>query len=411
MYTRLFLVKKKYLVMVSLVFILALSIVASGFALSTMNLIINSTGTISPNLARVLHVQGRYIKNDLNQTVRLRGVEKGISFLDDPGAGWMGSYGWNPTLVAQELDIMKTWGVNIVRIIEANANWKLNLKDATGKYNHRDIVLQLAQLLAERGMYLMISGYADVPNGYTGGGDGQVPLPYPPYNNRPDIITSVQDWINIYSNMANSLKSQPNVILETHNEPSEGTESSWFSNFQLCLNAIRATGFTGLVVVQWDFGTWVNLDYPPPENPASTLDWVENYSINDPTGNLVYSTHQYRFHHQIGQFSEGGYIDAYTYADIKQAFIYEKLYYVINNLTKPLLIGECGANHYWTGIDYTREMTAWDNQLKLYDEMGLNYIGWWWRAAYPYDLITDDGSPGVPTAPGQILKDHLQLPP
>jgi len=53
------------------------------------NVTIRSSGTIvtiSP-----LHVEGKYIKNGLNQTVFLKGVNK-VEFADDPDGVWMGCY-------------------------------------------------------------------------------------------------------------------------------------------------------------------------------------------------------------------------------------------------------------------------------------------------------------------------------
>lgn len=350
-------------------------------------------------MSMCLHKAGNKVLNDLNQVRRLIGINKGLNWLDSPGCWWMGVAGWDAGRAGQELDKMKSWGCNILRIVEANTNWSENIVDENGVH-HQDMVAQLVQLMAQKGMYLMISSYCDVWNSHSGGGQGQTRGPYPPYNNRPDLIPSIQAWIDIYADMANKLKGFDNVLIEAHNEPECGSASEWLGNVQLWVNAIRATGFTGILVYQWQMAVFSNLDYG---GNGATLGWFFDYPINDPLNNCIPSTHQYRDNGHCGQRQSAPGGNAYTYDDIKLAFQYERLYDVA--AVSPLMIGECGCDVQSPVL--STELEGWRNQLKLYREMGdgVFYLAWWWRQIWKYPLITSDSNP-VPTQGGQIFIDN-----
>lgn len=373
---------------------------------------ITNSGSIS--MIEPLHVEGRYIKSVSGATVSLRGVNK-VEFADNPGATWMGQSimdysGWNPGNVRNELLAMKSWGINVVRTHDAIENWKYDIG------SHRRMYKEFLQIAAETGMYVILDGFS-VRNYWNGA--RQDPLPYPPYQtsiNASQVIANEQEFVQWWVSVANELKTFANVLFEIWNEPVcpagynvTEVEASWFNVSQQVINAVRSTGCNNIIVFQWGYGVFVNLDFPPPSS-AATLDWIVNANLTDPTGNLAYSTHIYRFYGGTGIYSTAqsqqiwNSSNAWDYGEIKRAFQYEKLDWVGNNLSKPLIIGELGCNLYWTGSELQHEIVAWNNTLTILNEWGLHYTAFWWRNIGEFRLL--DTGPWVPppTTSGQILK-------
>jgi len=384
--------------------ILLASIIITGIFVSSAMSSLNSSISI-PNSAIIaaispLHVEGRYIKDVNNNTVVLRGVNK-VEWADQPGGTWMGIpvnsiSSWNPTNVATELISMQSWGINLIRCHQAIEQWLYNIEQ------HRQMLKEFIQLAAERGIYVVFDGYSvrNYANGAT-----QDPLPYPPYQTTPGantIITSGQDYINYMVSVASELKGYPNVIFELWNEPNgnDAAKASWFSVAQRCINAIRATGADNLIIFQWDYNCWANLDFPPPSGSAATMDWVWQANLTDSLGNLVYSTHIYRCY---GAFQRSG-GRAWTLADIQLAF----QYFLFPNVTTkyPLIIGEIGCDLAYTGDELTHELSAFDTCMTLFDQMGISYTPFWWRDIGIFRL--HGGAPHfTANAAGNILVAHL----
>lgn len=362
---------------------------------------IKSSGSIA--IISPLHVEGRYIKDSFGNAMYLRGVNK-AGFEDQPGGIWMGravkDYSqWNPDDVRTELDAMKSWGINTIRCHQAVEHWKYDMGQ------HRQIIKEFLTLAAEKGMYVIYDGYS-IRNYWNGA--KQDPLPYPPYQkseNASDVIASEDEFVEWWVSVAMELKDYPNVIFELWNEPcgDDQAKQSWFNVSQRCIQTIRATGATQLIIFQWRMDCWVNLDYPPPNNPASTMDWIWQANLTDPLGNVVYSTHIYRcygaFHH-----STPSYWNAWEYDEILQAFKYMKFNETIQNY--PLFIGEIGADVAYTEEELQHELLAWGNCLTLFEEMGIHYTAFWWRSIGIFRLHS--GSPDfTPNEAGQILKTHF----
>lgn len=372
---------------------------------------ITITNISMPNITP-LHVDGNYIKNRTGNIVYLRGVQK-AEMADDPDGAWMGNTYWSDANVQAELAIMKSWGANTIRCIQAIENWKYDLSAPYASISNRDAVKRLLTFAGQEGMYVIFTGYR-VTNYFDGG--NQDPLPYPPYQTSTgasSVISSKRNFINWWADVANQLKSYPNVIFEVWNEPHGDSVAmtEYFGVIQQVINAIRATGAQQLIMVQWDYGSWVNLDYPPP-NDASTMDWITQANLTDPLNNLVYVTHIYREYGDTGIYSNStsitqhGSSRAWEYSEIKRALQYEKIDWVQNTLNKPLFITETGANMDQTGSEYTREMTAWNNTLAIFNEWGLNYIAHWWRDIGPFRLLTKSQTLS-PTQSGTILQSRL----
>jgi hypothetical protein len=361
-----------------------------------------------------LHVEGRWIKNETNHTIFLRGVNKG-EMLDDPNGWWNprggGLYSglrvWNPQAVKDNLDAMKMWGANVVRLHNVIEWWIYNNKSY--RQHFKDIITWAG----EREMYVIFDPY-------TINSTAPPPLPFPPYISAEEekIIPTKQAFVDYWVSVANELKNYPNVIFEIFNEPHGNTtmKNDFFNVTQQVINAIRATGADQIIMVQWDYGIWANLDFPPPENPASTLDWIEDYPLNDPLNNILYSTHVYvsegAFHRSESVPPEDRI--RWQYDEIKLGFKYCLVDYVVNNLTKPLFIGETGAWYWWLYYNHTifqRQLAQLNNTLRILEEMGLGYAIWEWRdtaTGIPYGVLDNTVYIPQPNRAGAEVIKHLK---
>lgn len=361
-----------------------------------------------------LHVDGRYIKTSFNRTIMLRGVNK-VEFADDPDGIWMGNTMWNDGNVAAELDAMKSWGINVIRCHMSVETWKFNIGPNSGHpaspycaLPAREAIKRLIVMAAERGMYVILDGYT--VKSYWSGGE-QDPLPYPPYQisaRASEVIASEAEFVDWWISVAQELKIYPNVLFELWNEPhgDETAKTSWKSVAQKCINAIRSEGAQQIIILQWGYGVWAGLA----SGDGEGMEWILDFNLTDPLGNILYSTHVYRIYGGCGLWQyleeEKGTPFGYLYDDVKMAFQIEKLDWVGDVLDKPLFIGETGCDLTWTNDELQRELIAWNNTLTIFNEWKLHYVAFWWREIGTFPLHY--GSPNfTPTSSGQILKDKL----
>ena len=355
-----------------------------------------------------LYTQGRYIKETATgNTIILRGVNQ-AGFLDrangwwnPEGGGYTSGLGiWNPDAVKYNLDGMKRWGCNVLRLHTTIQWWLENTN------NYRQHIRDVITWAGERGIYVIFEPYSVM-------GGTQHPLPFPPYipTEQEAIIPSEQAFIDYWTNVANELKDLPNVLFELYNEPhyNSGAKQAYFRVAQDCINAIRATGADQLIIIQWGYGIWVNMDWP--EASKASMDWVEDYPLNDPLNNIVYSFHNYRgdFHRTTPTR-----VNVWEYDDIKSALQACMVDYVLNTLNKPVLCGEIGANMWETGEALTRELAYFSNSLTIYNEWDLSYIAWIWTIpAHMKHGLLQNGYVWLPppTASGDVLIEAIGVAP
>jgi len=374
---------------------------AGSFAISSItassvnNVLIKSSGTIATTLP--LHVEGRYIKDSLGRTVLLRGVNQ-AGMLDDPNGWWnpeggtiySGLGNWNPEAVEYNFDRMKSWGINVVRLLLTVEWWK------NDEANYRQHIKDSIAWAGERGIYVLVVFWNVQGNG------GPDPLPFPPYSidGSEIIVSDVDGFVNVWRSVAQELSPYPNVLFELWNEPhgDSSAKEAWFNAVQDCITSIRSTSAQQIIVVQWDYGIWVNLDF----DSGSKMDWVEQYPLNDSSGNIVYSTHMYRnnIHSTIPER-----VNSYEYDDLKEGHELCLVPHVLYNLNKPVLIGEVGANMWWTGEELEQELAYFNNSLTIYNEWEIGYIGWVWTATahMQHGLLQNDHWCPPPTQSGEIL--------
>ncbi|MCJ7635664.1 cellulase family glycosylhydrolase [Candidatus Bathyarchaeota archaeon] len=351
-----------------------------------------------------LHVEGRHIKNSLNQIVKLRGVNQ-AGMLDSPNGWWNPEGGgytsglgvWNPDAVKYNLDKMKEWGCNALRL-HTNIQWWLQ-----NPSNYRQHIKDMLTWTAEREIYVIFDFYSVQEK------TGQDHLPFPPYSlsGSETIVPDVATFVDVWRSVASELGIFSNVVFELWNEPgcegaSTEAKEAWFNAVQQCIVAIRETA-DNIIIVQWDCGIWCNLDFPPPANLAATMSWVESYPLHDSQGNIVYSFHNYRggFHRTVPTR-----VNVWEYDDIKLALQYCLVNYVLNTLNKPVLCGEIGANMWWTGDELERELAYFNNNLTIYNEWNMSYIAWVWTVpAHMQHGLLQNGYAWCPppTQSGEIL--------
>lgn len=339
-----------------------------------------------------LQIKGSYIENSFGQVVRLRGVCL-RGFVDGPTGHWIDGDGvlryfsWDETIVKKNLDEIKGWGMNTIRIFLVIEGWK------AGQY--QNYVKQLLTWAGERGIYLIV-GFGDVkwwsPDYIEG------PYPWPPYTNYTSIVADKQDFIDIYANLASELRDFPNVIFEVYGEWGGGadiaTQNEWFNVVQKCVDAIRAAGAHQIIDVGWGWGL----------GGSNTMDWVEKFPLNDSINNIIYDTHIYRSGGGTGVGPDG----PSDYESIKEFWQTRLLDHLIFNLNKSLLIGEIGADIAYTDpTQLQQELTAWSNQLQILNEWNANYIAFWWWPTGIYRLHISPDTEGYqaysPNKAGEIL--------
>jgi hypothetical protein len=367
-----------------------------------MDYVTVNSGTTS-EVMLPLHVSGNQLLDSNNDVITLRGIDY-TYFTDGPCGSWMlpdGNIDWNTwdtDDVDVNLDAIQCWGCNSVRVLATVQWWTENTDDFQ---SHIEYFISQAQA---RGIYVDFTFWrlAD--------GEDQVTMPYPPYVNST-IITSANDFVNLWINVSDTLKVYPNVIFELWNEPTGDTEyaSSWFNTTQQCINSIRNTGATNLVLVQWDYK--VALDYQWYQAGSLWgLNWIDEYPLSDSLGNIVYSTHIYR-----DGFYNWNTIDGWAISTADMTWALNETGVI--GLDKPLIIGEigCRVGSIWPPIDVDSEKEWFNNTLEILNEYGIGYNAWaWapWRDGYVwagmyFGLVPAYAQNYEPNQSGEILLKNI----
>jgi len=394
----------------TLVCTIGLSLAASPYS----TLLIPSLGSIDLGGARPLHVEGRYVKDDLNRTVFLRGVNKPTFsgntdgwWQPEGGTAYSGFGEWNPDAVAYNLDKMKELlGANLVRLHVNVAYW------VDDRDNYRERLKTTISLANERGMYASISGYN---NGAGGGPGGQSFLPWNPAN---PYIAGPADFVQWMAGETGSISSElsgyPNVLYEFWNEPVGSLQDrmDFYNACQDVIDALRARGDDHIVIYQFGYtGMESNGDIFKHE--------TQGWGILQGT-NIIYSVHTYRW--IISHYTYFGY-DDYTYERVEatmlppydppnstgigiQTLVDNNLCW--GNFEYGAAIGGQGhvpEEDQWREIEWYRNLHLFMNN---YDAC---YTAWlWWDTSRNYPLLQDSTVyPWCPplNEPGEILRDSI----
>lgn len=329
----------------------------------------------------------------------------------DPSGQWGGWTLFDPAVCDYELDVMKSWGINCLRLYTRIEWWKNNTmaNTPTGTMPHRDVVKTVIEKAAERGIYVI---YCPRCVGHP----NTDPLPFPPHTADTDVISSEQDFVDYWVTVIQELGVYNNVIWDIWNEPhgDAAAKADWYRVWNLVIDAIRATGDEHLIIVQWLYGPYCNLAIDPETGEWTvasggvTLDWIENYPFTQT--NLVYSAHMYRFYGMFGQKYEGVVRVGmgYTINEVRAAFEYEGLRWCVEEADKPLIIGELGFDGWASGSAREEEVEALNNAFTLFNKWGVSYVCWDWMASgIQCALITNNWTDIYPTEWGQMLIDAI----
>lgn len=319
---------------------------------------IRSSGTISS--ISPLHVEGRYIKDVLDNTVVLKGVWK-VEFTDSCVGWW--NYGdpyvWDESSARAHMQNLKqNWGINVINTFMWGDWWLEDKAVTLGGYttdqHYRYSIKETIRLATEYGLYYQIRLYSPIMD------EGRVEGPYPPYSS-----WSVDDFVNFWTSVATELKDYPNVIFTLYDEPI-GDLNTWFDAAEQAINAIRAVGADQLIVIHHGYcGSCMWME-----------DWVQQ---GRPMYNIVFSNHIYRVHGTFGY-------DSHSPVDIDyiRDFLANKptigydgaaYKYITDTYDIPIWVSAIGT---YNGFSDDEEYIYYRNTLAVLNEWDLGYAGYQW---------------------------------
>ncbi len=274
-----------------------------------------------------LHTSGSKILDSNGNVVNLRGVGLngpapatifwGPGYCDNTGDQWI----TGTTLMDQTFQaLQQVYHVNMVRVfIYPSWIWRDNISPAqeTGFSGYGSISVSTVSYLqtmcteaAKYGIYVDMCPFQVTPDVSSYSGDqyctsnkgGSQGLPLLGFDSQATAFISAAGyanneqgfWTAFWTKMGNDFKTYPNAIFEAWNEADTGNSpntipTGYITYLSLMYNAIRGTGATNLIFLQWQFG-WF------PNGWGMDLSWASqiNNALSNPT-NIVYTTHFYYY--------------------------------------------------------------------------------------------------------------------
>jgi hypothetical protein len=316
-----------------------------------------------------LHVKGKQLLTANGTPIVLKGM--GYSyFAFNAGGSWMLPSGnvelntWDPTGVQDTLDFMQASNCNVLRLMLCVQFWLDNSN------NYQSNIEYVITQAADRGIYTDLTFFNNNPT------ESQLTGSLPWDDPGSKVLTSSADFVNLWGNVSSTLKGYPAVIFELWNEPN-GNEAEWFNVTQQCITRIRDVGATQPINVMYNLGVaydwgyngvnWLNIQIPP-----FNMAWVKAYPLSDPSGNLIYSTHLYRFsfiNSSVSGPTQSGYQEVYSYSDMLYGLKATGVLAVA--AVHPLVIFEMGYDNW--AYDQGNESTWFNATLTILDQYGIGY--------------------------------------
>jgi len=357
---------------------------------------IPSFGTIG--LISPLHIEGRYVMDNYGNVVVLKGVQK-HGFEDDAGGRWKDETGtyfnrFTESVVRRNLQVMRSWGANELRVFDRVRFWQENTPDSNGM-PHRDIISRLIEIAGEEGLYVVYCLFSmDAGSGHHGVPWGTTQIP------------TRADFVDLWVDIATELGRYPNVLFELWNEVVRSRDD-WFTGCNETIRAVRGVA-DNIIIIQWDWDVWYREGQ---YEGVCTLDWVNDPRIQGQ--NVLFSTHMYRDAKGFYLYEDGTEDIFYTYEDVGKAFVAEKVQECVETWNKPLYVGEYGPSRTGTEALEPHELESCDNGLSLLDGWGISYNVMWWWIGMAYRLFTETDNrvyyddPAYITEWGSITRTHL----
>jgi len=392
---------------------------------------IGSFGLIDYNVARPLHVEGRFVKDSLNRTIYLRGGWAPI-FEDTcnaraaiAGESWnsyLATTKWRPEAVNLLFDTAKSWGFNSIATFIWMDWWIYNSRSELGV--SRDTIVtdrpyqtnidEFLTLAGMKGIYVQLRPYG-VEAGWGSVGEGRVNFPFPvlgePYAHDGHIIPNATAFAEFWYDVSYKLSHHPNVIYNLYDEPYISNRQVWLDAAELAVRRIREAenetgGYKHLIQIHWGWcGSclWIG-------------DWIDQGKTLD---NMIFSNHIYRSQGGGAEDTFGPPPYPYNYSVQKSILQYEandpgipdpyKPYgrawkYVVDTYNVPI-IATFGAYQGWSD---DQEYKSFQNIASILNEWGIGYwVYVWWRTGTSFSIVNDGVVVSSPSRVGQALIDAI----
>jgi len=300
-----------------------------------------------------LHTDGRWIKNDNDKIVFLRGINRPSLEWTIDGTNWS----------EETWDTMESWNANVVRVTFNREWWENGISQPR--------IQEAIDWGKERGMYTILAMIWWL----------REPSEFQLMGIPPDVPA----WIDTWTDIAETYKDNPYVLFDLWGEPHDIPEGQWWTAAQECVDGIRSTRAQNLILV-------------------GVLNWSHDARVVErlqPIAgeNIVYSFHSYP--HEFG--------DSETISAVKNEITDLGWKYILDNNIAPVIIGEFGAfPDKIEEIDFMKALGRIANGQENNDgtDWRMSYLAWWF-IPYPEEhaLIYQDWV--TPTASGRALIDAI----
>ncbi|MCW4000965.1 MAG: glycoside hydrolase family 5 protein [Candidatus Bathyarchaeota archaeon] len=357
-----------------------------------------------------LHTSGSYILDESGNVVYLRGVGVAgmvpnlILWGNGGSDNWGTQWNYNPTAVMDQTfaTLQSQWHVNMIRVfVYPSWYYRDNIVPAQEDPNYagqttpistKAYLRTLCQEADKYGIYVDVVPYMMTPSSssfgldkYASSGYGWQGMPLMGWDDAATRFLSDAGYGNneqafwkwFWTDMANNLKDYPNAIFEGWNEPNVGSDvdaipAGYMTYLQTMYSAIRSTGATNLIMMQWHMG-W------QPNGYGNDLSWCKQISNAIPGAtNLVYTTHYYYY----------APTDLSNYWATDYTTLKSQVQTGINTMgvTAPLVVNEEGSCLN-SSPNHQRDLTWWTNVLKVQQDMGIGACAYYW--------LSDSGLGGI----------------
>jgi hypothetical protein len=286
-----------------------------------------ATPTATAATTSALHTSSSYVLDANGNTVYLRGMglagfAPDLQLWGNGGSdNWGNQWNYNPTTVMdQTFNAMKNqWHINMIRVFVYPSWWyrdnivpaqeASSYSGSTTPISIKAYMKTLCQEADKYGIYVDIVPYMLTPysgsfdkDPYASSNSGYQGMPLS--NNWDSAATKFLSdagyagnekgfWTWFWSDMATTLKDCPNAIFEAWNEPGDGSDvsaiSSGYMNYLTTMySAVRGTGSTNIVMMQWHVG-WF------PNGYGNNLSWAKQIDSAIHPTNIIYTTHFYYY--------------------------------------------------------------------------------------------------------------------
>jgi len=312
---------------------------------------------------------------------------------------------------------MQSYGFTALRCFIDASFWVNNptVQTDSGTLSFRQVLDDFLTRCGNHGLYVVL----------VGSHVNQIQVSYP-YGSmaKGQTLFNQQTFRDYVVDQVRVLGGHNNLVIEPWNEPISGWLGEgvadlalWQNDWQAIINGVRAIeeelGYVSHLVIA---GFFTSLCSWTTTEEFANFNYVNNYPLFDPDGNLVYTIHCYRLDDFGNPGGSMGTIPPYpditslphTYEAIKAIFQQERL--DTFSASHPVFIGEIGANVY---RDASNDSDFLKNALQIFNEWGISYTGWWWRneAIGAYQLVvaeTEATSGGTLNLNGEVLSDAIK---